>query len=101
MPAPAPYLDPNPAGPPTVRITAVETLIPEKLFPSLLLVRVHTDTGLIGHGETYYAPHACAALLHDWFAARLLGNDALAIEAHWRYLYERSANFGVRGAELR
>jgi len=33
--------------------------------------------------------------------ARLLGGDALAIESHWRFLYERAANFGVRGTELR
>lgn len=34
-------------------------------------------------------------------ARRLLGEDALAIESHWRFLYERAANFGVRGTELR
>jgi len=34
-------------------------------------------------------------------AERLLGADALAIESHWRFFYERFANFGVRGAELR
>jgi len=40
-------------------------------------------------------------MLHDWMARRLLGQDALAIESHWRFLYERAANFGVRGTELR
>ena len=34
-------------------------------------------------------------------ARRLLGEDALAIESHWHFLYERAANFGVRGTELR
>jgi L-alanine-DL-glutamate epimerase-like enolase superfamily enzyme len=32
---------------------------------------------------------------------RLLGADPFEIEGHWRFLYERAANFGARGAELR
>jgi galactonate dehydratase len=40
-------------------------------------------------------------MIHDWMARRLLGTDALAIEGHWRFLYERTANFGSRGTELR
>lgn len=98
---PTNYLPAVPVADDVLRITAVETVIPDDLMPGLLLVRIHTDSGLIGHGETYYAPHAVAALLHDWMARRLLGSDALAIESHWRFLYERAANFGVRGAELR
>jgi galactonate dehydratase len=84
-----------------VRVVAIETVIPADIMPGLLLLRVHTDAGIIGHGETYYAPHSVAALIHDWMARRLIGQDALAIESHWRFLYERCANFGVRGAELR
>jgi L-alanine-DL-glutamate epimerase-like enolase superfamily enzyme len=84
-----------------IRITAIETVIPDDVMPGLMLLRIHTDAGIIGHGETYYAPHAVSSLLHDWMARRLLGGDALAIESHWRFLYERAANFGVRGAELR
>jgi len=89
------------------QIVAVETVIPDHVFPGLLLVRVHTDAGtvggvpVIGHGETYYAPHGVAAILHDWMARRLLGADACAIESHWRFLYERSTAFGGTGAELR
>lgn len=95
-----PYLPPTPVEP-GIKITAVETSIPSDIMPGLLLVRICTDAGLLGHGETYYAPHAVAALIHDWMARRLLGADALAIESHWRFFYERAANFGVRGAELR
>jgi galactonate dehydratase len=83
------------------RITAIETAIPHGIMPNLLLVRVHTDDGLIGCGETYYTPHAIAALVHDWMAARLLGADALAVESHWRWLFERCTPFGHPGAELR
>ena len=89
------------------RITAVETLIPDDLMPGLMLLRLHTDAGqvggeqVIGHGETYYVPHAVASAIHDWMARRLLGADAAAIESHWRFLYERVTAFGGRGAELR
>jgi galactonate dehydratase len=94
-------LPPTPVEEGAIRIIAVETSIPDDVMPGLLLVRIHAEGGWIGHGETYYAPHAVAAMLHDWMARRLLGSDALAIESHWRFLYERAANFGVRGAELR
>lgn len=83
------------------RITAIETAIPSRIMPNLLLVRIHTDDGRVGCGETYYTPQAVAALIHDWMAERLLGADALAVEAHWRFLYERCTPFGHPGAELR
>jgi L-alanine-DL-glutamate epimerase-like enolase superfamily enzyme len=95
------YLPGTPLPDGLVRITAIETSVPTNVMPGLMLLRVHTDAGLVGHGETYYAPHAVAALVQDWMGRRLLGSDALAIESHWRFLYERTANFGVRGAELR
>jgi L-alanine-DL-glutamate epimerase-like enolase superfamily enzyme len=79
----------------------IETAIPGDIMQGLMLLRIHTDAGIIGHGETYYIPHGVASIIHDWMARRLLGADALAIESHWRFLYERAANFGVRGAELR
>jgi len=34
-------------------------------------------------------------------AERLLGAEALAVEAHWRFLYERCTPFGHPGAEMR
>jgi len=83
------------------KIVAIETVTPDAVMPGLMLLRVHTDTGLVGHGETYSASHAVASLIHDWMARRLLGADALAGESHWRFLYERCTAFGVRGAELR
>ncbi len=83
------------------KITVIETVVPWDLVPNLLLVRVHTDDGLVGCGETYYTPHAIEALIHDWMAERLLGGDALAVESHWRFLYERCTPFGFPGAEMR
>jgi L-alanine-DL-glutamate epimerase-like enolase superfamily enzyme len=89
------------------RIVQIETLIPHDIMPGLMTLRIHTDAGsvggvpVIGHGETYYIPTAAAAVIHDFFAPRLLGSDVTAIESHWRFLYERMTAFGGTGAELR
>lgn len=84
-----------------MKITKIETTTAPEHSEALLLCRVHTDEGLVGCGESYYIPGAVAAVIHEWMAARLLGSDPLAIEGHWRFLYERATNFGSRGAELR
>ena len=81
-----------------MKITRIETTQQGQL---LLLCRIHTAEGVVGCGESYYIPGAVAAVIHDWMAQRLLGADALEIEGHWRFLYERAMNFGGRGAELR
>lgn len=83
------------------KITAIETTIPSGVMPNLVLVRIHTEDGLIGCGETYYTPHGIQALIHDWMAERLIGAEATDIEAHWRFLYERCSAFGMPGAEMR
>lgn len=84
-----------------MKITRLETVVPRDIMPGLLALRIHTDAGHIGHGETYYVPEAVAAMIHDWMANRLLGANPLEIESHWRFLYERTTNFGSRGCELR
>ncbi|WP_437194030.1 mandelate racemase/muconate lactonizing enzyme family protein [Planctomicrobium sp. SH527] len=84
-----------------MKIVKIETSIPDKIMPGLLLLRIHTDEGIVGCGETYYAPESVASLVHDWMHHYLLGKNPLDIEAHWRFLYERTTNFGSRGAELR
>jgi len=87
---------PNP-----LRIVSIETSVPTEIMPWLMFVRIRTEDGREGVGETAYGPGAVVSLIHDWMSERLLGADALAIESHWRFFYERFANFGVRGAELR
>ena len=83
------------------KITAIETTVPANIMTNLILVRIHTDDGFIGCGETYYTPRAIEALIHDWMAERLIGQEATDIESHWRFLYERCTAFGYPGAELR
>jgi L-alanine-DL-glutamate epimerase-like enolase superfamily enzyme len=95
------HLPPVPLEDSGIRITAVETVLPPAFAPHLVLLRIHTDAGIIGCGETYFCGQAITGMIHDYFARRLLGGDALAIESHWRFLYERMANIGVRGVEMR
>lgn len=63
-----------------MKITAIETLRTEE-FSNVLWVRVHTDTGVVGLGETFYGAGAVEAHLHDTLAGRLLGRNPLHIEA--------------------
>ena len=84
-----------------IKITALETALPPSFGGHLMLLRVHTDEGIIGCGESFFLGGAMASVIHDYLAGRLLGGDALAIESHWRFAYERLANIGARGAELR
>ena len=44
------HLPPSPIDEGKVTVTAIETLQPLGIFPDLLLVRVHTDAGIVGHG---------------------------------------------------
>ena len=85
---------------PIMKITRIETCR-NISNEGLLLCRIHTDEGIVGCGESYYLPGAVAAIIHEWMAQRLLGADPFNIEGHWRFLYERAANMGCRGAELR
>ncbi|MCW5235415.1 mandelate racemase/muconate lactonizing enzyme family protein [Verminephrobacter eiseniae] len=83
-----------------MKITAIETLRPQE-FPNLLWVLVHTDEGLTGLGETFYGACSAEAYIHEWAAARLIGEDPLQIDRHAKrlsgYLGFRSAGAEMRG----
>ena len=63
----------------TMKITKLETIWIDDQ-PNTTWVRIHTDDGLIGLGETFYVPRAISAMVHDVFANLLLGRSALDIE---------------------
>ena len=66
-----------------MKIVRLETLRVGE-FPNLLWLRVHTDEGLIGLGETSYAAQSVEAYVHEYLAPRVLGRDPLAIESFAR-----------------
>lgn len=68
-----------------MQVTAVETL---RLgaFPNILWVRLETDQGLTGLGETFYGPGAAEAHIHETIAPYLLGKDPRQVERHQAHL---------------
>lgn len=83
-----------------MRLTRIETIHLAE-HATLLFVRLHTGAGLVGHGETKYAPDALHGFIHRYAAPLLLGRDPLRIDRHWRVLYENAARCGAKGVELR
>jgi L-alanine-DL-glutamate epimerase-like enolase superfamily enzyme len=99
-----------------VKITKIETIWFEALpdaewrktkptarqaLPNNLWVRIYTDDGLVGLGETYYLPRAVAAVIHEAFAPLLLERDPLNLENHWNNMFALVNFCGFAGAEMR
>ena len=82
-----------------MRIAAIETVRAAE-FANLLWVRVHTDEGLAGLGETFLMPATVEAYVHEVAAPLLLGRDPLAID---RIARDLSGHLGFRstGVEMR
>jgi L-alanine-DL-glutamate epimerase-like enolase superfamily enzyme len=77
-----------------MKISRLETLRLGE-FPNLVWLRIHTDAGLSGLGETSYAAQSVEAYLHEYVAPRVLGRDPLEIEALTRSL---TGYLGWRGS---
>ena len=83
-----------------MKINRIETLWYDEQ-PNTLWVRLFSDDGLIGLGETYYVPRAVSAIIHDVFASLLLDRDPRDIENIWNNLFSTVNFFGYAGAEMR
>src|SRR5271169_1289670 len=81
-------------------IEAIET-VRCQAQPNLLWARVHTSTGSIGLGETYYLPGAVERVIHDLAAELFIGEPAGAISKLWSALFCCTNFFGFAGAEMR
>ena len=62
-----------------MKITRVETVRIEER-PNLLWVRVHSDDGLAGLGETFYMAETVETYVHEFVAPRVIGRDPLQID---------------------
>src|SRR5258708_27040151 len=83
-----------------MKITAVETIRDPKR-PLLLWVRIHTDSGLMGLGETFQPADATATMIHGTLARILLGADPTQIELLWHHMFKVVHYQGYAGAEMR
>lgn len=83
-----------------MKITHIETVRVREL-PDIIWVRIHTDSGLIGLGESWYAASTMESAVHDHFAPLLVGKDPFAIERHWLNMFRLSDHAGYGGAEMR
>lgn len=83
-----------------LKITAIESLQWAE-YPRLMVVRVHTDAGIIGLGETVDKIPGAKGALHGTVAPLVLGQDALDIEGVWRFVMDNIMYHGYAGAELR
>ncbi len=82
-----------------MRIAAIETIrIAE--FANLLWLRVHTDEGVTGLGETFFLPATVEAYVHESLAPRVLGRDPRQIDALARDI-KPYVGFSGTGAEMR
>ncbi|MGD1894517.1 MAG: mandelate racemase/muconate lactonizing enzyme family protein [Cyclobacteriaceae bacterium] len=93
------------------KITKIETV---RFDPKLevsgrgvqwMWVRLHTDQGLVGTGETYPFNEASESVIkdlqwHSW-AGKLLDTDALEIEKTWERIFRQNAFHVTGGAEMR
>jgi galactonate dehydratase len=90
-----------------MKITAVETIyIPRGVTVHVgaityLWVRIHTDEGIIGLGESYPNAEAEAAIVHSRLAPVLLGKDPSAIDRLWADMFLAVSYSGWAGAEMR
>ena len=79
---------------PKLRITEIEPIFVDRY----LFVKVHTDAGITGLGEsgTWGFLEASAQVM-ETYKRYLIGQDPLQIEHHWQYLYRWNA---FRGAAI-
>lgn len=90
-----------------MKITGIETIVLERGITvhagaiQWLWVRVHTDSGLIGLGETYPFPQAEAAVVRRSLAPVLLGKDPSQIDRLWADMFLSVSYAGWAGAEMR
>ncbi len=90
-----------------MRITKVETLAHHNVTQvhaggiGWLWVRIHTDTGIYGTGETFPSPDSEKAVILRDYAPVVLGRDPRDIERIWLDLLTHIQYRGWAGAEMR
>jgi galactonate dehydratase len=90
-----------------MKITAIETLLYRTGVVvhagriAWLWVRIHTDEGVVGLGETFPSGEAERAVVEKHLAPILLGKDPRDIERLWQDMFLAVSYPGWAGAEMR
>src|SRR5215510_14000772 len=74
----------------------------------VLVIRIHTDAGLVGIGEVSSQSYVCKAIFEaprsaerrHGLAHLLLGQDPLDVEGLWQRMYYHTNRYGRRGAAI-
>ena len=74
-----------------MKITAIDTIRTAE-FSNLVWVRIETDEGIVGLGESFRNPEATAAYIHETCASYLIGQNPLNIERHFNALANKVGN---------
>jgi L-alanine-DL-glutamate epimerase-like enolase superfamily enzyme len=83
-----------------MKITALETVqLPQ--YANILWLRLHTDEGIVGLGETFRGADAVATYLHREVAPALIGRNPLEIDRISKLLTETYVGFRSSGVEIR
>ena len=87
-----------------MKITNVET-IQNKQYSNIVWVKIYTDEGLVGLGETFRNPEAIVSYIHETCAPYLIGRDPLRVNEHADNLINWTANryigYPTRSVEFR
>lgn len=83
-----------------MKITEIETIqLPH--LNNIIWVRLHTDEGIIGLGETFRGANGVAAYIHSDVAPLLIGTNPLEIDRISKMLLEPYVGFRSSGVEVR
>ena len=100
-----------------MKITDIETIIlrhPEPVLPNgdnlqdVLIIRIHTDEGLVGIGEAHTSPTVLKAIIDapishlttQGLKPLLIGKNPLRINELWNAMYDHTVSYGRRGAVM-
>ena len=83
-----------------MKITGVETIQLDN-FPNLLWLRLHTEDGQTGLGETFLGPESVSAYVHETAAHQILGLDSRDIEGIRHRLRDSYVGYSGSGVEMR
>ena len=87
-----------------MKITGIET-IQNSEYSNLVWIKIYTDEGLTGLGETFRNPEAIVSYLHETCAPYLIGRDPMRINEHSDNLINWTPNryigYPTRSVEFR